>query len=324
MMKKILTFVLLLVMLVSVVACDDGGVSAPVTDDAPSGGGLGAVGGEGDGDESTPEKSLSVPSTWLKVATYNVHRCEDVGSDPTKIAEFIKEYEIDIIGLNELDVNCNRSAGYNQPKVMCDWLTKNTGTQYYYAFAAALDGYHKAAIAKDGNAQYGNAIISKYPIESTRVVYVFGNNHANAYDPTKPSTQVHSGETQTYERRALLIAQLNVNGESLTVMATHWGLNFDERQNMVTTIKSEMSMISTPVVLMGDFNEIYTGTNITALSTHFRSTKTGLQPYTYSTTNPTKRIDYIYTTKELQSRESTVPNVTLSDHFPVIVKIGWY
>lgn len=117
----------------------------------------------------------------LRVATYNINCCRDYidawgDKSPRAIADFIEKEQIEICGLNEVDINSERSLGYNQPEYVIDKLEELTGETYYSCFAAGLDGYHppfdKEYAPTQGKALYGNAIISKYPIVNYRTVKV--------------------------------------------------------------------------------------------------------------------------------------------------------
>ena len=63
----------------------------------------------------------------LRVATYNINCCRDYidawgDKSPRAIADFIEKEQIDICGLNEVDINSERSLGYNQPEYVKDKL----------------------------------------------------------------------------------------------------------------------------------------------------------------------------------------------------------
>ena len=68
----------------------------------------------------------------LRVATYNINCCRDYidawgDKSPRAIADFIEKEQIEICGLNEVDINSERSLGYNQPEYVIDKLEETTG-----------------------------------------------------------------------------------------------------------------------------------------------------------------------------------------------------
>ncbi|HST10849.1 MAG TPA: endonuclease/exonuclease/phosphatase family protein, partial [Terriglobales bacterium] len=97
----------------------------------------------------------------LRVATYNVHGC--VGMDGQRsegrIAEVIASMSADIVGLQELDLGRPRSAHADQAALIATRL----GWKYHF---------HPAM--RSGEEQYGNAIVSRFPIELTRAAEMPG------------------------------------------------------------------------------------------------------------------------------------------------------
>ena len=194
--------------------------------------------------------------------------------------------------------------------VAADQLTKLTGEQYYWAFGPALQGYHKPAHADKGVAQYGNALISKYPIKDSRYVQVAVHN----VDPTKPGTQIND----TYEVRSILIATLDVDGADLTVLVTHFGLNETERELALEKLKAELATIKTPVIFMGDLNCLYTSNIVKEINTLLTPVARGATP---SSTPGGRRIDHIFVSENLKIRNDKSLPLTYSDHYPVLVQV---
>src|SRR6201984_2409143 len=97
----------------------------------------------------------SKPTGRLRVATYNVHGC--VGTDglrsESRIAEGIASMSADIVGLQELDVRRSRSQHGGHAPVLAAQLGGK------YAFHPAM---------RRGDEQYGNAIVSRFPIALKR------------------------------------------------------------------------------------------------------------------------------------------------------------
>ena len=338
-MKKLLLLFLACILCVSLIACDSqSSVTVPKNDTntTPSTN----TNPSGDAPSTTPADN----NTWLNVATYNILHCADLtdpetqetGGDglafPDKYVQLIQDYEIDIIGMNEVDVNCQRSMGAykseyrneykcNQPKYIAEKLTEQTGEQYYWAFAASITNHSRIEAAFAGDALYGNAIISRYPIVSTRNFKVYTHN----YDPTKPETQFGPslGSGNQYEVKTVLIAEIDVDGTIVTVISAHYGLAEDERARMTQMLLAEVENIETPVILMGDFNSLPTDTNILQLN-EVLNPAGGVDNVT--TTFPAKknhRIDYIYTSSSLEMKNYDVLyKLKYSDHYCVTVKVG--
>ena len=85
------------------------------------------------------------------MATYNVHKCVglDRRKDPARVAAVIRELEVDIIGLQEVD---NRSGGTYESAQM-DFLAGETGYE-------AIPG----PTIKLSNGHYGNVLLTRWPV----------------------------------------------------------------------------------------------------------------------------------------------------------------
>ncbi len=333
-MKKLLLLFCAFVLCFSLIACDS---QSPVT--VPS-----------TNDDTTPSGNTSNGGTvvspddnkkWLNVATYNILHCGDLTADdanehgaahPDKYVELIRDNAIDIIGMNEVDINCQRSMGAakseyrevyhgNQPKYIAEKLTEQTGEQYYWEFAASITNHKRIPAAFAGDALYGNAIISRYPIVSTDTFKVFCHN----YNPNDPDSQFGAslGGGNQYEVKTVLVAEIDVDGTIVTVISAHYGLADDERALMTQKLKAVLTEIETPVILMGDFNSLPTDANMLALA-EVLNPAGGIDNTT--TTFPAKknhRIDYIFTSDSLSMKSYKVLNkFKYSDHYCVTVKVG--
>ena len=294
--------------------------------------------------ESYREYVESQRQPWngqLKVGTYNINFGQDNSVDGKplnlqNIANVILENDLDVIALNEVHIYAanKKSAGRHTPFEVARLATEGSqnGDTYYWAFAAGLEGYSGTPFGSvynesnpgptgwyaegqgDGwdtvrKSGYGNAIISKYPIKSVREIKVMNKNQTE-------QLQVINGTT--YERRTILIAEIDVNGTIVTVMATHFDLVKSSMNAAVTAIFNEIPNITTPIILMGDLNcEPVSGPigNLSAGGFTFVGDNTG--------THKNGKLDYIAYTN------ATVTNVTyrvlttnnVSDHFPAIATL---
>lgn len=323
MKNKLLLLLISLLLILSMVACDSQPPVVPNVDDTPP---AQDDGKDENGGGETPSPEPEKPAgNWLNIATYNIVHCADQTDpdlmiNPDNIVKVIKENDVDIIGLNEVDVNCARSQGWvtgeyhlegsHQPKYIAEKLTEQTGEQYYWAFSASLDGCLTPAHQELGNGQYGNAIISKYPILSSRTLLVA----AHDVDPDNPDTQRGDG----YERRSMLLAEIDVKGTVITVIATHFGLKADERALAVQMLQNELNVIDTPVIFMGDLNDYYDSTIIKQLNVMLKPTSTASSPPSFVSSG--KRIDYIFTSEDIATKDLKTVFVRYSDHYPVVVK----
>ena len=292
------------------------------------------------------EEKLQTQAMVLKVGTYNINFGQDnsVSGKPLNlqnVANVILENDLDIIALNEVHIYAadRKSAGRHTPYEIAKLATAGSqnGDTYYWAFAAGLEGYSTYGTVYSASnpgptgwytegqgagwdtvrqSGYGNAIISKYPIKSVREVKVMAPGQTE---------QLQDINGKTYERRTILIAELDVNGTTVTVIATHFDLYTTGMNAAVNAIKQEMQNITTPIILMGDLNCNTNDAPITNLK-NAGFTFVGLDDNTATHANGGGRIDYIaYLNMTVTDTDYTViTSNKVSDHYPVVATLtGW-
>ena len=233
----------------------------------------------------------------LVIMTYNIHHAE--GTDGVlnidRIAGVIAGANADIVALNEVDNNfSDRSDNQNQPKLLAEALNMHC------VYGATI-----TSGPQENPNQYGNAILSKYPI-------IRSVNHKLA-------------NTDNKEPRCALAATIRIDSQTYTFIATH--LNNQQaklRAAQANSIIDILEGIDTPVILAGDFNCI-PDTNAAAIITQtldssFERAGTG----SGATVSNNSKIDYIFTSPDLTEKiiSSTVIRdetaKEASDHLPFI------
>lgn len=177
--------------------------------------------------ESSVEESKPEPIK-LKIGSYNIANGRDVGWNFQTIANDIVENDLDIVGLQEVDILCKRSKFSDTMELLKEY----TGMQYYAYFKCIdLEG-DEAKYGKKG--AYGTAILSKYPIVGTNELELNPGN--------------------SVERRVLGCAKIDVNGTIVNFFNTH--LTFSS----LAIRKLEFQKVASAVnvakysILVGDFN----------------------------------------------------------------------
>ena len=102
------------------------------------------------------------PVISLNIGSYNIANGRNVNHDLTVIGNDIKEKNLDIVGLQEVDQFVNRSGKQNTVKI----LSESSGLEYYAFFKA---------INHDGG-EYGIGILSRYPIKSEKTVKLYSKD----------------------------------------------------------------------------------------------------------------------------------------------------
>jgi endonuclease/exonuclease/phosphatase family metal-dependent hydrolase len=235
----------------------------------------------------------------IRVMTFNIHHAK--GTDGTininRIAKVIKKSNPDIIGLNEVDQAFHHRSSYkDQPHLLSELL------QMQYAFTPAVD-------APSSQGGYGNAVLSRFPIERHR------------------STRLKAGG-DAREPRVLLEADVNCGGEAMTVYVTHLSLNPWHHRKQTEEIMSITSQCKHPHVILGDWNmrpgsrpwrrltEAYTD------SWHVAGQGKGA---TFPSGRPFVRLDYIFASPHYDIVQSQVESSlqVASDHLPIWCDIQW-
>ncbi len=153
----------------------------------------------------------------LRLATYNIHSCigGDGRYDPGRILNVIKELDVDILALQEVDSRAHRGLE------LMDWLARETDLH-------AIAG--PTLLRQTG--KYGNALLLRCEALRVRLVDL---------------TVLQN------EPRGAIDVDLDCNGHSLQLIATHLGLRFAERRTQVQQLLKGFG--TTHCVLMGDLNE---------------------------------------------------------------------
>ncbi len=223
----------------------------------------------------------------LKLMTYNMHR--GIGKDRklnlNNTEEVIKNSDASIISLQEVERHSIRTGFKDQIKLLSEKLNMN------YAYGKSINVL---------SGQYGNGILSKYPIEEYK-----------AYD--LPSYR---------EQRIMLRAVINIDGYRLAVYNTHLGLKEAERKEQLEFIQQMMGDETLDYLLMGDMN--CKSSNLTVITGTMKDSAEGslkLDQSTFEENDVQERIDYIFVSPNIEITSYDVILSEASDHYPVISEV---
>ena len=233
----------------------------------------------------------------IKIMSYNTQHCLNFVTreiDFDIITDTIKNCGADIIGLQEMRGEGNRADYTAQTELLAERL----GFYYYFA----------EAIRVGGTNPYGNAILSRYPITAAETVSI-------------PDPDVKKYE-ESYETRCLLKAKVDVCG-GINVLVSHFGLNPDEQENAVKTVVSNLP--EEKCVLMGDFNMQPDNELLAPIRQKLCDTadKFASPKLSFPSDNPRVKIDYIFTSKDLNVVDADIPAIVSSDHRPHVATIAF-
>jgi endonuclease/exonuclease/phosphatase family metal-dependent hydrolase len=234
----------------------------------------------------------------IKVITFNMHHGKgtDGKVNLNRIADIIEESEADLVGLNEVD-RCfsQRSQCIDQLSWLADRLNMHS------SFAAAVTLTAKGSI---GSGQYGNALLSRFPITSQKQ-HVLGNVRS-----------------RLNEARVLLETVVQMNQQHLILYVTHLSLNPIAHRNQVDFMVKKIIDDKQPIILMGDMNmrpRSRAWKKITDVLGDVCQLRCPYPCHTFPSYRPAIQLDYIFTSKNIQiaSAEVIRKNVLASDHLPL-------
>lgn len=233
----------------------------------------------------------------IQVMTYNVHHCnppEKAGIiDVDAIAAVISEQRADIVAVQEVDVNTNRSGKIDEAAL----LAAKAGYPYYF-FGKAMD-YDQG--------QYGVLVLSKFPIADTQTYHL-------------PKAEMKGGEPRVLAAVTLTLP----GGKSIRFGSTHLeAFNSVSRLMQIEEINRIAGKTLLPFIIAGDMNATVGSDVIRSLDTQFTRTCSNC-PSTFWEGNETGAIDFIGFKPQdafMVLSHRVVQNKEASDHMPVVAEL---
>ena len=228
------------------------------------------------------------PAGELRVMCWNVHHGvgEDGKLDLARIAAVIRAQKPDLVALQEVDNKCRRSRGVDQAAE----LARLTGL--HGAFGKAMD--HEGG-------EYGQAILSRFPIGETRVHRLPGDG----------------------EPRIAFEAEVKVEGKPLRLITVHLDHQQDARRlKQAETLAKALEKRPGPVILAGDFNDVPGSPTLTAFGLPWQAVAKRGPVFTCPAKDPKVEIDHIVLRGvEASSPAEILPEAAASDHRPLVVTL---
>lgn len=268
--------------------------------------------------------------TELHVMSYNVRLFDlynivraDSFKTRDKIFSYLKERNPDVVCFQEFYHQDNPS----------EFVTKDTIKQ----ILSTVDIHERYAFKMNGHQNFGIAVMSKYPIiEKGNVAFPADHSSANYCIYTdivknKDTFRIYNVHLQSIKLQKddyALFDEKNTNSaeQSSNIFKLIQKINraYPVRAEQAEIIMAHIENSHYPVVVCGDFNDTplsycYNQFN-SRLTDAFRNTSKGIGA-TYSGKIPVGRIDYIFHSALIGSKDFVIQKEALSDHYAIDCKL---
>jgi endonuclease/exonuclease/phosphatase family metal-dependent hydrolase len=203
----------------------------------------------------------------------------------SRITQFIKEQDPDIVGLVEVDMGSIRTGMLNQAEYIAHSLGHYSTYECKYGVSSLN---HLVPIVR----KQGNAFLAAPRVRGERFHYF-----------------------DTGIKRLIIELEL----DDFAIFLVHLSLKFRHRHYQLRYLHELVSKTTKPVIVAGDFNtfwgehEIYLFMQASGLKS-----ANALSLPSYPSRDPRKELDFILHSEEIQIKHFVIPDVRLSDHLPLI------
>ena len=203
-----------------------------------------------------------------------------------RISTFLRELEPDLVGLIEVDHGSYRSNGENQVELL----------------AKSLGHYHSHAV------KYGQRSFWRHvPVLKTQGNAFLTRNRIR-------------NETFHFFDQGMKRLVIELELEHLVVYLVHLSLGARTRHQQLSALYELVKKTDRPCIVAGDFNMLWGEREIDLFlaATGLQSANTQGLP-TFPSKNPQRHLDFVLHSKEIIVQDFQVPQITFSDHLPIVV-----
>lgn len=203
-----------------------------------------------------------------------------------QISQFLSDLQPDLVGLVEVDQGSYRAGGKNQAELLAEDLGHYHSHSIKYAEKSVLR--HLPVFNKQGN-----AFLAKDRIRN---------------------------ETFHYFDKGMKRLVIELELEHLVVYLVHLALGGRTRHLQLSALYELVKRTEKPLLVAGDFNALWGEREIDLfLAATGLKNANGRSLPTYPSRHPSRHLDFVLYSRGIQLREFWVPQVTLSDHLPLVV-----
>lgn len=256
----------------------------------------------------------------MRVATFNILHGRafadgvDLGVDPANLARCVAELDADILALQEVDIDQERSGMSDLTALAAEAMGAVS-----HRFVAAISGTPgatwMAATGKEqpGTAGYGIALLSRYPASSWQVIRLPRVPMKFPMYLPGPNKVLVVNE----EPRAAVIGQFDTPLGDVTVANTHLSFVPGCNRLQLRRLVRDLGGFPGPRLLLGDLNM---RPRSVARWSSLRPLASGL---TFPVDKPDRQLDHVLTDDPtLRGQHCATPSMPISDHRPLVVDVS--
>ena len=221
----------------------------------------------------------------LRIGTWNIRAAQSAPVD--MLAAEIRAMQVDVIGLQEVDVRTRRGGFVDEPTELANAL----GLQYVFAASIKWDEGH-----------YGLAVLSRWPLVKVERHRLTGTPEA--------------------EPRIVLDVIVCAAGRPLRVLNLHADRRTESRALGFADLRQIVrDEVGSGILILGDLNEYPDAPGVRSLIDAGFVDVSGDSPFTVGT----GRVDYLLADRQLARLASTarVWETDKSDHHAVLADLAW-
>ena len=239
----------------------------------------------------------------FRITTYNIHKCQglDRRVRPKRIAEVLKEIDADVVALQEVAGMDEAAREHNHVHSIAEEL----GMDFRIGENRKLRG-----------GAYGNALLSRFAIVEDR-------NHDLTWRRYEPRGCLEVTVTPP-------VALAGSEQRAVQIFNVHLGTGFFERRYQAHRLFEaigDSADLSTPKIVLGDFNEWTRGLTTRLMCYHLNSAEPEQRlgrARTYPGVFPILHLDHVYYNSALKLQRIYVHRSRLalaaSDHLPIVAE----
>jgi endonuclease/exonuclease/phosphatase family metal-dependent hydrolase len=253
----------------------------------------------------------------LKIMTYNVHLF--------RVNTYSKTLETlpDIAAFVEKEAPA--IVCFQEAAVFDTTVIKRTFAQYPYIHFQSREMF--------GNARFTTVTLSRYPMVNKAVIIFPNSGNVCIYTDISidgQTVRVYNNHLEsTRLNLAMSFSRLKKDksrNEEIKLVTTRLRDAFQKRATQVDTVAAHIATSPYPVLVCGDFNDLpmsYTYRKMKGpRHDTFIEAGAGL-PSTFRSQLPAFRIDYIFSDSFFTTTGFAIPEVTYSDHYPVVATLTY-